>query len=291
MLGASRRLLGLQRSEALPVREGNGAAARSRGRGPAGYAQRPQDSRSEDAGTAGRCGHLPRSPARHRGRHRRWRGRRHRAPAAAAAPGAAEAGRLPDLAMDDGRPWQTRLGINYQTTTDQRLRRRERRSNSTAAPVSWSALVTSCRITSRSARISLTTSATTKRTLPGTIRARVFPVTGNLESMGVMFDLSYYFMTGRFTPFVTTGLGWNFVDTNIPTAPPQVGCWWNPWYGYICEGFQDTKSVDGFAYQAGRRCALPAKSVNLLEWQLPDELAGLSRRPTARRRSTDSSSS
>ncbi len=58
-------------------------------------------------------------------------------------------------------------------------------------------------------------------------------------------------MTGRFTPFITTGVGWNFVDTNIPTAPPQVGCWWNPWYGYICQDFQETKNVDGFAYQLG----------------------------------------
>ncbi len=69
--------------------------------------------------------------------------------------------------------------------------------------------------------------------------------------MGVMFNLHYYFMTGRFTPFITTGVGWNFVDTNIPTEPPQVGCWWNPWYGYICQDFQDTKNVDGFAYQLG----------------------------------------
>ena len=38
---------------------------------------------------------------------------------------------------------------------------------------------------------------------------------------------------------------------NIPTEPPQVGCWWNPWYGYICQDFQDTKNVDGFAYQVG----------------------------------------
>ena len=51
--------------------------------------------------------------------------------------------------------------------------------------------------------------------------------------------------------YMWDGVGWNFVDTNIPTAPPQVGCWWNPWYGYICEGFQESKSVDGFAYQAG----------------------------------------
>ena len=96
-------------------------------------------------------------------------------------------------------------------------------------------------------------------------------------------------MTGRFTPFITTGIGWNFVDTNIPTEPPQVGCWWNPWYGYICEGFQDTKNVDGFAYQLGAGMRYRVNPVHLVEWQLPDELAGLSRRRRARRPLTDSS--
>ena len=88
--------------------------------------------------------------------------------------------------------------------------------------------------------------------------------------------LTYYFMTGRFTPFITTGIGWNLVDTNIPTEPPQVGCWWNPWYGYICEGFQDTKNVDGFAYQLGAGLRYRLNQSTLVEWQLPDELAGLS---------------
>ena len=61
------------------------------------------------------------------------------------------------------------------------------------------------------------------------------------------FDSDTSFKLG----FVTGGLGWSWVDTNIATEPPQVGCWWDPWYGYICTSFQDTKTLDGLAYQLG----------------------------------------
>jgi opacity protein-like surface antigen len=172
------------------------------------------------------------------------------APADAAVEGATEAGRLPDLAMDDGRPWQTRLGMNYQPTTniDFNGGSEVEFNSSTGFLVGLGYEISN--------HLEVGANFTYderdyEANLAGDAPGETFPVTGSLESMGVMFDLSYYFMTGRFTPFITTGLGWNFVDTNIPTSPPQVGCWWNPWYGYICEGFQDTKNVDGFAYQLG----------------------------------------
>jgi opacity protein-like surface antigen len=41
------------------------------------------------------------------------------------------------------------------------------------------------------------------------------------------------------------------VDTNIATEPPQTGCWWDPWWGYVCTTFQDTKTIDGFTYEVG----------------------------------------
>ena len=33
--------------------------------------------------------------------------------------------------------------------------------------------------------------------------------------------------------------------------PPQTGCWWDPWWGYICTTYQNTRDTDEFAYQAG----------------------------------------
>jgi outer membrane protein assembly factor BamD len=79
----------------------------------------------------------------------------------------------------------------------------------------------------------------------------VYRIKGDLTTTSIMVDGTYNFLTGRFTPLVTAGLGWNSVDTNIATGPPQVGCWWNPWYGYICTTWQNTKTVSGLAYELG----------------------------------------
>ena len=80
---------------------------------------------------------------------------------------------------------------------------------------------------------------------------QTIPVKGELEYTTLMFDGTWNFMSGPFTPFVTGGIGWSWVDTNVPTGLPQTGCWWDPWYGYICTTYQDTKTIDGFAYQLG----------------------------------------
>jgi len=171
-------------------------------------------------------------------------------PAAAGAAEPAAKLRSQDLTMDDGRPWQTRLGINYMPTTNTGFDG----GSTVEFNTSTGFLVGIGYELSQHFEVGANFTYDERdyeARLAGDDPGEVFPVTGSLESMGVMFDATYYFMTGRFTPFIATGIGWNFVDTNIPTEPPQVGCWWNPWYGYICEGFQDTKNVDGFAYQLG----------------------------------------
>jgi outer membrane protein assembly factor BamD len=78
-----------------------------------------------------------------------------------------------------------------------------------------------------------------------------FQIKGDLTTLSLMFDGTYNFLTGPLTPFVSAGLGWSSVDTDIVTGPPDVGCWWNPWYGYVCTSSQDTKSESGFAYEVG----------------------------------------
>jgi opacity protein-like surface antigen len=76
-------------------------------------------------------------------------------------------------------------------------------------------------------------------------------VRGELEYSTLMVDGTWNLMSGPFTPFVTGGIGWSWVDTNVPTGLPESACWWDPWYGYICATYQDTKTIDGFAYQLG----------------------------------------
>ena len=78
----------------------------------------------------------------------------------------------------------------------------------------------------------------------GTIRAA-------LETWTVRFLGTYHFMEGNFTPFVTGGLGWTYVDSNIPTGLPENLCWYYPWYGSYCATYVPTATSTKFSYNAG----------------------------------------
>jgi opacity protein-like surface antigen len=78
-----------------------------------------------------------------------------------------------------------------------------------------------------------------------------FRVKGDLDYTTLTVDGTWNFMSGPFSPFVTGGIGWSWVDTNIATGPPETGCWWDPWWGYVCTSFQDTRTIDGFSYGVG----------------------------------------
>jgi opacity protein-like surface antigen len=74
---------------------------------------------------------------------------------------------------------------------------------------------------------------------------------GRVDFSTLMFDATYTLLQGPIKPFGVVGLGWNWVNTNIASGPPQTGCWWDPWWGYVCTGYQPTHGSSSFAYQAG----------------------------------------
>jgi opacity protein-like surface antigen len=76
-------------------------------------------------------------------------------------------------------------------------------------------------------------------------------VSGDYEAFTPRASVNFNFLEGSITPYVTGGLGWSFVDTNIPNGRPTTGCWWDPWYGEICATVQDTHSADGLTYDLG----------------------------------------
>jgi opacity protein-like surface antigen len=76
-------------------------------------------------------------------------------------------------------------------------------------------------------------------------------VSGEMEAFTPFARVNFNFIDGPITPFITGGIGWAFIDTNIPDGRPTTGCWWDPWYGYICTTVQDTHSTDSFTYNAG----------------------------------------
>lgn len=54
-----------------------------------------------------------------------------------------------------------------------------------------------------------------------------------------------------FTPYVDAGIGWTYLDSNVSDGAPSVGCWWDPWWGYICSGFYSTYSGSNFSWSVG----------------------------------------
>ena len=89
-----------------------------------------------------------------------------------------------------------------------------------------------------------------------TIQSADFPgvsvdVNGDYEAFTPRVNVNYNFLDGPITPYVTGGIGWSFIDTNIPEGRVEIGCWWDPWYGQICVPVQDTRSTDTFTYQLG----------------------------------------
>jgi opacity protein-like surface antigen len=81
--------------------------------------------------------------------------------------------------------------------------------------------------------------------------AQQFNAHGDLESFTPRANFNFNFLEGDVTPYITGGIGWSFIDTNIPDAPPQTACWWDPWWGYYCDTFQSTRNSDELTYQAG----------------------------------------
>jgi opacity protein-like surface antigen len=61
----------------------------------------------------------------------------------------------------------------------------------------------------------------------------------------------YYLLNGNITPFVSAGVGFTYVDTNIPIGPTSGSCWYDPWYGYVCSSYTPTKTENDVSYNAG----------------------------------------
>ena len=71
-----------------------------------------------------------------------------------------------------------------------------------------------------------------------------------LDATSLAATAEYIFSQGRISPFVNASAGWTYVDTNIPSGPAQGGCWWDPWFGYICGTSQPSLTKTEFSYGA-----------------------------------------
>ncbi len=48
------------------------------------------------------------------------------------------------------------------------------------------------------------------------------------------FNVDYNIINRRLTPFLTAGIGYQYLETELENAPPVGSCWWDPWWGWVC---------------------------------------------------------
>ena len=72
----------------------------------------------------------------------------------------------------------------------------------------------------------------------------------NTETIASQMDMSNIALTGNWnimrgalTPYVTGSVGWMIINSNIP-AGSASGCWWYPWWGYVCGSVPLTYGAD-----------------------------------------------
>jgi hypothetical protein len=80
--------------------------------------------------------------------------------------------------------------------------------------------------------------------------SREFTTRNKLDILNSQFNTTYNFTQKDITPFISAGLGWSYMDSNVPTGRYEEFCVWDPWYGYACGGLQDTYDAYNFSYNA-----------------------------------------
>jgi opacity protein-like surface antigen len=114
------------------------------------------------------------------------------------------------------------------------------------------------------------TSANYKATIASAGVQPDYQASGTLDATSSTFNFTYNILPKHVTPYLTVSGGWSWIDSNIPNGPPQTGCWWDPWYGYICTSYVDTRSESGFSYGFGAGLRVDVKESFFLRFGVND---------------------
>jgi opacity protein-like surface antigen len=85
-------------------------------------------------------------------------------------------------------------------------------------------------------------------TLVGKETGDIYKVNYKMDLLESQFNVIYNVLTSQFTPFLQAGAGWSYIDSNIADGPPELVCWYDPWYLTSCSGYQDTFDETRFSY-------------------------------------------
>src|ERR1700741_1724744 len=91
----------------------------------------------------------------------------------------------------------------------------------------------------------------------------VLQVDAELDVLSTDFKAVFNLLDREFTPYVEVGYGWTVVDSNVQDGPADTGCWWDPWWGYMCASFYDTyeSTITALSYAVGLRWDISDSSV------------------------------
>jgi opacity protein-like surface antigen len=76
-------------------------------------------------------------------------------------------------------------------------------------------------------------------------------ISGDMDTGSIGASVTYNLLDGPITPYVSGTLAWTWIDTNIAVGPPDIGCWWDPWWGQICTPIVNTIGDDSASYGLG----------------------------------------
>ena len=77
------------------------------------------------------------------------------------------------------------------------------------------------------------------------------PIDHEMDKYSHAVNITWHWFDGPLTPYLEGGIGYGKLDTNIPSAPPVTGCWWDPWWGWICDTAWKTYDTSDFTYNLG----------------------------------------
>jgi opacity protein-like surface antigen len=64
-------------------------------------------------------------------------------------------------------------------------------------------------------------------------------------------NVDYNIINRRLTPFLTAGIGYQYLETELSHLPPVEYCWWDPWWGWICTSGEPVAVEMDFTWNAG----------------------------------------
>jgi opacity protein-like surface antigen len=73
---------------------------------------------------------------------------------------------------------------------------------------------------------------------------------GQLDITTLALEATSYLLAGKLSPYVSATIGWTLINTNI-YAGSTPGCWWDPWWGWVCGTIPTTYGISTATYNLG----------------------------------------